>query len=204
MASVLQGAISMKTCSKCGRELPATPEFFNADNRHGPGLKAACKRCQAAHAARRHAARREEMAAAYAAYRAAHKEEIAKRRRSARRRAGDRAYREAHRSEIRARGHAHYLAHREGYIAGRSRRRARLRNAQGAHTAADVRAQFDRQKGRCYWCGEKVAWRGKHVDHVMPLSKGGSNGPENLVVACASCNLKKGAKHPMEWAGRLL
>jgi 5-methylcytosine-specific restriction endonuclease McrA len=81
-------------------------------------------------------------------------------------------------------------------------RRARKRHASGTHTAADIAAQRTRQKGRCFWCQEKVG-RSYHVDHVMPISRGGSNGPENIVIACASCNLSKGAKMPSEFGGRL-
>ena len=29
------------------------------------------------------------------------------------------------------------------------------------------------------------------ADHVVPRSKGGSDGPENLVAACSSCNSEK-------------
>lgn len=44
------------------------------------------------------------------------------------------------------------------------------------------------------------------VDHVVPLVKGGSNGPDNLVIACSTCNLRKNDKLPHEWpeGGRLL
>jgi len=35
---------------------------------------------------------------------------------------------------------------------------------------------------------------GKHVDHKIPLSKGGSNGRSNLRVVSAKTNLRKGAK----------
>ena len=35
---------------------------------------------------------------------------------------------------------------------------------------------------------------GKHVDHIKPLSKGGSNGRMNLRVVKAKTNLKKGKK----------
>ena len=36
---------------------------------------------------------------------------------------------------------------------------------------------------------------GKHVDHIKPLSKGGSNGKKNLRVVSAKTNLRKGAKY---------
>lgn len=84
-------------------------------------------------------------------------------------------------------------------------RRARKRNAQGTHTAADIQAQYERQKGRCYYCDTKVG-NTYHIDHVIPLSRGGSDSHENLVIACPPCNLSKGDKLPHEWVqgGRLL
>jgi 5-methylcytosine-specific restriction endonuclease McrA len=82
-------------------------------------------------------------------------------------------------------------------------RRARIRESAGKHTVSDVRAQVERQKGRCYWCGKKTGRR-YHVDHVVPIVLGGSNGPENIVIACVSCNLAKGAQHPSEFAGVML
>ena len=35
---------------------------------------------------------------------------------------------------------------------------------------------------------------GMHVDHIKPLSKGGSNGKKNLRIVAAKTNLRKGAK----------
>jgi 5-methylcytosine-specific restriction endonuclease McrA len=82
-------------------------------------------------------------------------------------------------------------------------RRARKKNANGRHTAADILSLKKRQRGKCYWC--KLSYgKTPHVDHVWPLALGGSNGPENLVLSCQKCNCKKWAKTPMEWAGRLL
>jgi len=33
-----------------------------------------------------------------------------------------------------------------------------------------------------------------HIDHAVPLSKGGTNDIDNLVFACTRCNSRKGAK----------
>lgn len=83
------------------------------------------------------------------------------------------------------------------------RRRARKAGADGNHTAEDIRVQHDAQRGRCWWCGCKLNGT-YHVDHRIPLSRGGSNAPENLVISCPACNCSKGTKLPHEWNGRLL
>lgn len=51
---------------------------------------------------------------------------------------------------------------------------------------------------RCYLCGGLIAIGERHVDHIMPLSKGGQHRPSNLAIACAKCNLSKGGKLPHE------
>jgi 5-methylcytosine-specific restriction endonuclease McrA len=80
--------------------------------------------------------------------------------------------------------------------------RARKRAAGPAFTPDDVTAQHNRQKGKCFYCGKSL--NGVYdIDHVMPLALGGSNGPENIVLACPHCNGSKHAKHPMDFAGIL-
>lgn len=112
-----------------------------------------------------------------------------------------RIYRKQNAKVIRARSKANALMTR----AKNMQRRARKMKAEGKYTAKDIRLQYERQKGRCYWCGVKVGKK-YHVDHVIPLSRGGTNWPENLVVACPTCNCSKGGKLPHEWpeGGRLL
>lgn len=46
----------------------------------------------------------------------------------------------------------------------------------------------------CRYCGRKPPDVVLHVDHVTPVSSGGGNDPDNLVAACAECNLGKGDK----------
>lgn len=79
---------------------------------------------------------------------------------------------------------------------------AKRRSAPGKHTAEDVKRLLQVQEGRCFWCGCDVGSR-YHVDHVQPLSKGGSNGPENLVIACPDCNQRKSDLPPSEWIKRI-
>ncbi|MFF1597710.1 HNH endonuclease [Streptomyces mirabilis] len=39
-----------------------------------------------------------------------------------------------------------------------------------------------------------------HLDHVVPLARGGEDVEANIVPACAPCNLSKGAKTLAEWS----
>lgn len=88
-----------------------------------------------------------------------------------------------------------------------SRRRAIKLNAAGSHTADDVKRKFESQRGLCYWCGKKLETSGKNkfqADHLIALSRGGTDGPENIVCACPTCNYSKHNKLPHEWTNRLL
>lgn len=52
---------------------------------------------------------------------------------------------------------------------------------------------FKRDGFRCVYCGATPVQAPLHVDHVVPVAEGGGNDPANLVTACDSCNLGKGA-----------
>lgn len=114
-------------------------------------------------------------------------------------------YRLAHKEQRAAIAKTWRAANRERVRMYSRRRRALKAQAEGTHTAADIQAQYKRQKGCCYWCGVKVG-DSYHVDHIVPLSRGGTDWPENLVVACQPCNQSKFNKLPHEWAegGRLI
>ena len=55
-------------------------------------------------------------------------------------------------------------------------------------TAMSRRALFTRDDYRCQYCGDYA----DSLDHVVPRSKGGESIWENVVTACAPCNLRKG------------
>lgn len=85
-------------------------------------------------------------------------------------------------------------------------RRAQKKKAPGTHTAADIQVIGDRQRWRCAWCSTDCR-KAYHVDHIIPLAKGGTNWPDNLCISCPSCNVRKQARLPHEFAqtmGKLL
>jgi 5-methylcytosine-specific restriction endonuclease McrA len=57
------------------------------------------------------------------------------------------------------------------------------------------RAVFARDGWTCQYCGSRSNLT---VDHVIPRSKGGDSGWENIVAACAPCNRRKGDKLPAQ------
>lgn len=78
-----------------------------------------------------------------------------------------------------------------------NRRRAR-------EMGAEVVGRIDREeiirrdRSICYICGEKVQPSDVHLDHVVPLSRGGWHVGANLRVTHSWCNQRKGAKLPEE------
>jgi len=174
----------MKVCTKCNIE--KTKDGFRKHKGQKDGLSSQCKSCLSRND-------RE--------YRDNNQEKIA---------AGNRQYYANNQEKI-VDCSRQYRANNTDKIAAYSRNsRARKRNAYGSHTVAEIRAIFDSQLGLCANCKAKLFKSGKykfHVDHIVPLVKGGSNDRYNLQCLCPTCNLRKNAKDPFDWAkenGRLL
>lgn len=78
-------------------------------------------------------------------------------------------------------------------------RRTIRRGAEGKHSAADIREILERQKFKCAEC--KISIRKiRHIDHIVPLARGGTNWPSNLQGLCPTCNVRKGCIDPIEFA----
>lgn len=124
--------------------------------------------------------------------------------------AKSRAYYIKNASSITAKQREYNKANPDKRAAHNRNRRAMKIAAEGTHNSADVKAIFEMQRGLCANCNAKLFKSGAkkyHVDHITPLSKGGSNWPSNLQCLCPTCNLRKNAKDPFDWAkenGKLL
>jgi hypothetical protein len=79
--------------------------------------------------------------------------------------------------------------------AGRSK--ARLRQLRMAGLDAEYLSRqmiWERDSGLCHLCGEPAEPHNWHLDHVIPLARGGSHTYDNVAVSHPSCNLRKGAR----------
>ena len=56
-----------------------------------------------------------------------------------------------------------------------------------------------RSSGICHYCGKKFKPSLLTMDHVIPLSRGGTSSKENIVPSCRDCNTKKNYLLPAEW-----
>jgi len=64
-------------------------------------------------------------------------------------------------------------------------------------------ALLDLQDGKCYWCSQKI-WIDATIDHIVPQSRGGTDDPSNLALACVKCNNVKSNSTPEEFVRHIL
>ena len=88
------------------------------------------------------------------------------------------------------------------YREKKRRYKARLLNQIGT-VSKDIEGVLLKKNGnRCAapWCRKSLGGRPTwHLDHIVPLKLGGLHDDANLQILCATCNLKKQAKHPDDW-----
>ena len=83
---------------------------------------------------------------------------------------------------------------------GRKFRRYANRTGHGSQfTAADWYRMIRRAGYRCMYCSRKFEPEQLTLDHIVPLSRGGSHSTGNVGPSCAKCNVHKGNKTYVEW-----
>jgi 5-methylcytosine-specific restriction endonuclease McrA len=116
-----------------------------------------------------------------------------------------------HQEQYREKRRQHYLKNKPLYRSKDRKRRGIKLNATGSHTSAQIENLFLNQSGQCAIqpCGKRLVSEGSgkyHIDHIIPLSRGGSDDISNISLICPFCNRSKGAKtmdEYLKWLGRI-
>ena len=223
--------LSTRRCRKCGNYYPATDDYFSRTKKGENSFRAICKLCRAIITHYYYESNRVKIIEKHRLYATTHPEQIVETLRRYRENHRDRwaEYVRLHRAAVAETKHRYYKANIEKYrewsrryyidhpekdrlyaIANPEKRRVLVRNRRarkrgngGSFTAADILLIFQSQNGKCWWCGKKFKGKEYHIDHRIPLARGGSNAAENIVLTCPACNLRKQAKLPQEFAMRL-
>lgn len=74
----------------------------------------------------------------------------------------------------------------------RSRKEAVRNSFDPPYTSEDIALLRSTQGNACYYCGGSISGSFQ-VDHLEPLSRGGSDGVGNIMLSCAACNRSKWA-----------
>jgi len=92
-------------------------------------------------------------------------------------------------------GRTNYERHKSYYKLNARLRKSRVRGAEGKCSLVEWKAIIEAQKGRCNGCG--IDSEPLTLDHIIPISRGGSNWPSNIQGLCFTCNMRK-SKMTME------
>lgn len=220
----MEEVVAIKWCSCCKQSRP-TSEFCK-DKSKPDGLGQRCRRCSAMSAAKHRNENKEAIAKRKAEYGVKNKEKIAlyRQENKERRAATNIAYMQRNADTLKEKRLARYAEDPEKFkaIAAKYRaenpekraeykrnnktrinshyhnRRARKVAAGGSHTYADIEKLILLQKNKCPVCRVSLK-KGYHVDHIIPLFRGGTNDIRNIQILCPTCNLKKGSRNPIEF-----
>jgi 5-methylcytosine-specific restriction endonuclease McrA len=159
----------MKQCCRCSTEKPLS-EFYT-DRAKLDGKTSRCKTCCKIVATER--------------YFNNHKDGLEYRRR----------YREAHREQMAEYKREWNDNNRERYRSSKRKNELsrRARKLDRFIELVDPMVLFERDNGICGICASQIK-DDFHVDHIVPLSRGGSHSYDNTQIAHPRCNLSKGSR----------
>lgn len=202
---------TFKRCVTCGEFKPL--DQFSRNPAARDKKQSSCKPCVSEYSKAWHAANKELHAEYMRAWQKANKEHVYRKVKTwkaehkDRVNAGARKYHASHKEQRSVKGKEWKAANPDKVKASYHQRRARKAATGGALSASDlvaIRAAQTDKRGRliCWRCNKPITGN-PHLDHWIPLDKGGTNDAGNLHYMHAKCNLEKAAKLPTE-IGRLI
>lgn len=189
----------MKTCRKCGEELPATTDYFNKRKDSKDGMCGECKKCQKKYREEnkynqqkyeenRRANRKEHTATVKKIYQSKNKDKVSE--------YGKKYYHE-HKERIAAYKKKYKAENRDYFILAKQKRRALEKILPATLTTEQweqIKLHFENS---CCYCGAtRVVIT---LDHFQPLSRGGELSAQNALPACKFCNSSKHDKLFESW-----
>lgn len=109
-------------------------------------------------------------------------------------------YTQDNKDKISVRNKAYYESHKEDFIFRARERKKKIRETKdGTITKETLSAMYEIQLHKCDYCGGNLDELGKHLDHILPLIKGGIHTLSNVHWVCPKCNLSKNDKTEEEW-----
>lgn len=109
--------------------------------------------------------------------------------------------------KVRAHRRAYYYQNKSLVQERNNIRRASRRAAGGRYSTKAIHEISSAQRNRCAYCRVLLSKTKRHIDHIIPISKGGTSDRRNIQLLCQTCNLEKHARDPIDFArlkGRLL
>lgn len=204
-----------RKCKICQKVYPLSSEYWHRDSKAKYGLRTFCKPC----AKVRNKEYRERDLESYnekqrkryrrdidkrRAYNAANAERIATYKREWRKANPDKVKKHKRDSakrhpESHNKRNKRYRDNHPEKMRQKSRTQwARRKTTEGKYTQKEIDRLYEEQHGYCAYCGIRLFDR-FHVDHVVPISRGGTNHYDNLLLACPHCNQSKNDKLIEEW-----
>ena len=191
--------IKTKVCTKC--KVEKSVEEFSKANREKDGLQPQCKECIKAY----YQANSEKISVNQKAYYQANAEKILVNHKAYREANAEKyaeyhkAYREANRDKISVNHKAYQQTPIGKAVQKNASHKRRSITRQGDVTTQQL-LELQNNAKTCYWCGVSLKSKEVHIDHYVPLSKGGEHTLSNLAVSCAKCNQTKSVKDPVIFA----
>ena len=213
--------MKVKICTKCGKELPATIEYFSKMKKGKYGLRADCKKCNSVYRKKHYDKNkkqiREKQNKYFRLYYAKNKEQICEDKKEYYKENRERIldysrqyheenrdsiieyqkeYRAKNKLRIRTLKKEYKKRNKELVKMEKQRRKHKLRGLPRTLTVqqwANIQKDFG---NACCYCGKK---KELEKEHFIPLKNGGEFTHNNIIPSCKSCNSSKSDRDFFEW-----